>query len=127
MAENKSNDTVIRLEDQGSIHISEDVVASIASLAAAETEGVVMMAASGAGGVADLLGKKSLSRGVKISITENAVSADVYVMIKYGAAIPKVAVKIQEGIKSSVESMTGLQVNDVHVHVGGVSFDKEKK
>lgn len=124
MAENK--DTVIHLEDQGSIHIAEDVVSAIASLASSEIDGVSMMA-TGPGGVAELLGKKNLSRGVKITILDNVVSVDVYIMVAHGVVIPKVAAKIQEKVKSSLESMTGLNVSEVHVHVGGITFDKEIK
>lgn len=122
MPDNK--DTVIRLEDEGAIHISEDVVAAIAALAASECEGVVMTASGGPG---DLLGKKNLTKGIKLVIEENKVNVDVYMMICYGYGIPAVAAKVQEKIKSSIESMTGLQIGNINVHVGGILFEKESK
>ena len=122
MAENREKDTVIKLEDQGVIHIAEDVLAAIASLAASETDGVVLMAAAG-----QVMGKKNLHRGIKLHTTDNTVVIETYIMVKYGVVIPKIAEKLQENVKSAVESMSGLTVSDVHVHVGGICFEKEKK
>ena len=121
----ESKDTVIHLENQGSVHISEDVVAAIAALAASETEGVSMLSVSG-GGI-DLLGKKNLSKGIKIALTDKTVHVDVYVTVTYGKAIPKAAKQVQDRVRESIESMTGLTVGGINVHVGGVSFGKENK
>ena len=123
MAENREKDTIIQLEEQGAIHISEDVLAAIASLAASETEGVVLMAAAGQA----VMGKKNLHRGIKLHTTDNNITIETYIMVKHGAVIPKVAEKLQERVKIAIESMSGLKVSDVHVHVGGICFEKEKK
>ena len=124
MADNK--ETVIHLEDQGNVHISEDVVASIAALAASEVEGVSMTAVSGSG-VVDLLGKKNLSRGIKITTEKSGTNVDVYILVAYGLAIPAVAKKVQTKVQAAMESMTGLQIGDINVHVNGVAFDKSAK
>jgi uncharacterized alkaline shock family protein YloU len=124
MAEHK--ESVIRLdEQQGTIRISEDVVAAIASQAAAEIDGVTLMAAAGAG-VSDLIGKKQGRRGVKIILDENRVNIDVYLLTAYGKPIPGLAQKVQDRVSASVQSMTGLTVSNVNVHVGGISFEKKK-
>ena len=123
MTEHK--DTVIHLENQGSIHISEDVVAAIAALAASEVEGVSMLSVSGTG--IDLLGKKNLSKGIKIALNDKNVNVDVYVAIAYGKAIPQTARQIQQKIREAIESMTGLTIGGINVHVGGVSFGKPKE
>jgi uncharacterized alkaline shock family protein YloU len=123
MAEHK--ESVIKLEDQGTIRISEDVVAAIASQAADEVDGVTLMTAAGSG-VSDLVGKKSAKKGIKVTIEENSVTADVYLLIAYGKQIPAVAKKVQERVSSSLQGMTGLTVSSVNIHVGGVIFEKEK-
>jgi uncharacterized alkaline shock family protein YloU len=124
MAENK--DSIIRLEEQGTLRISEDVVAAIASQAAGEIDGVTLMSAAGSG-VSDLVGKKSLKKGIKISFEENRVIVDVYLLTVYGKQIPAVAQKVQDRVTSSLQNMTGLNVGAVNVHVGGIIFEKETK
>jgi uncharacterized alkaline shock family protein YloU len=124
MPDNK--DSIIKLEDQGTIRISEDVVAAIAAQAAGEIDGVTLMSASGSG-VSDLIGKKHGSKGIKITIEENRIQADVHLLTAYGKTIPNVAQKVQDRVSSSLQSMTGLTVGAVNVHVGGVIFEKEPK
>ena len=124
MTDNK--ESVIRLEEQGTIRISEDVVAAIASQAAAEVDGVTLMTAAGAG-VTDLIGKKPGRRGIRIVLEESRVNIDVYLLTAYGKAIPTLAQKVQDRVSASVQSMTGLTVNSVNVHVGGVLFEKTAK
>jgi uncharacterized alkaline shock family protein YloU len=123
MAEHK--ESVIRLEEQGTIRISEDVVASIASQAAAEVDGVTLMTAAGSG-VSDLIGKKSGRKGIKITLEEHRVHVDVYLLTAYGKPIPGLAQKVQDRVSASVQNMTGLTVSSVNVHVGGVLFEKPK-
>jgi len=113
-----------RADESGKITISEEVVASIASIAANEIDGV---AGLGTGIVADLLGKKTTLKGVKVVLSENSVELFVTIAVKKGVVIPTVAKAVQENVISSVESMTGIKVTAVNVKVGGVSFEKEKK
>lgn len=108
--------------DQGTIKISEDVVASIAAIAAAETEGVSGLYSSLTSDIAGFLGKKNLSKGVKVQFEGDTVSVEVCFLAIYGYAIREVAQNVQEGVKTSIESMTGLAVSGVNVHVGGVTF-----
>ena len=113
MGENKEYMT--HPEELGCIHISEDVLASIAAGAAAEVEGI--------SGLMNLAAKKSNARGVRLSVDdEEGAVIDLYVMIRYGYAIPEVAEKIQNAVSGAIESMTGFAVKAVNVHVGGVSF-----
>ena len=122
----EQKDSIIRLEEQGVIRISEDVVAAIASQAASEVEGISLMTAAGSG-VSDLIGKKPGTKGIKITIDEQRVHVDVYLLTAYGKTIPALAQKVQERIISSLQSMTGLHVGAVNVHVGGIIFEKEPK
>lgn len=112
MGENK--DYMTHPEELGSIHISEDVLASLAAGAAAEVEGI--------SGLMNVAAKKSGTRGVRLAVDEEGAVVDLYVMIRYGYAIPEVAGKLQSGVSGAIESMTGFPVKAVNVHVGGVSF-----
>ena len=114
-------------EKVGNVKIAVDVVATIAGLAATETEGVAGMNNSLAGGIAEIFGgKKNLSRGVKVDIKENDTVIDLFITVDFGVRIPELAWQIQENVKNSVETMTGLNVEKVNIHVEGVSFAKEK-
>lgn len=125
--ENKENQLVIKGDEQGSIKISEDVVKIIAGLAATEVAGVAGMSGGIAGGIAEKLGRKNLSKGVKAEVGEKEATIDIYVIMDYGAHIQEVASQIQSNVKNAVESMTGLKVLEVNVNVQGVSFGPENK
>ena len=114
--------------NKGNVKISTEVVATIAGIAANEINGVSGMCGNIAGGIAELLGnKKNPSKGVKVEITEESAVIDLYVVVEYGIRIPDLAWELQENVKASVESMTGLSVDKVNIHVDGVSFEKDKK
>jgi len=103
-----------RPEERGCSQICEEVLASIAAGAAVEVEGI--------SGLMNLTGKKTNAKGVRIAVEDESAVVDLYVMIRYGYAIPEVAEKIQTAVASSLEAMTGFAVKAVNVHVGGVSF-----
>lgn len=109
--------------DQGSIRISEDVVASIAALATSETAGVSGLYSTLTSDIVGFLSKKNLSKGVRIEIGEDGtVKIEIGFLALFGHNICEVAKQVQENVRSSVESMTGLKVTEVNVHVGGVTF-----
>lgn len=125
--EKKDDQLIIQGNGHGSIRISEDVVKIIAGLAATEVAGVAGMSGGIAGGIAEKLGRKNLSKGVKADVGEKEAAIDIFVIIDYGAQIQEVASKIQSNVKNAVESMTGLKVLEVNVNVQGVSFGSENK
>ena len=110
----------------GNVKISEDVVASIVTIAANEVEGVAVTPAS-ALDFAERWGKKGMGRGVRVTLEEKTVAIELGVQMTYGIKIPQTALKVQQKVKMAVESMTGLTVHNINVTVSGVSFDKEKK
>ena len=112
MPENK--DYMTHPEELGCIHISEDVLASIASGAAGEVEGV--------GGMMNLAAKKTSAKGVRMTVDGESVVVDLYIMVRYGYAIPEVARSLQNAVSTAVGSMAGFAVKAVNVHVGGVCF-----
>lgn len=106
----------------GSIRIADEVVAVIAGLAATEINGVAGMSGGLAGGIAEILGRKNLSKGVKVEVGEKEAAVDLFCIVEFGVRIPDVAVQIQENVKKAIESMTGLVVVEVNVHIQGVVF-----
>lgn len=112
MGENK--EYLTHPEELGSIHISEEVLASIAAGAAVEVEGI--------SGLMAMAAKKTAAKGVRVAVDEDGVKLDLYVTIRYGCPIPDTAEKLQNAVFSAVESMTGFAVKAVNVHVGAVNF-----
>ena len=111
----------------GNVKISIDVIATVAGIATTEIKGVAGMSGSVVGGIAEILGgKKNKGKGVKVELSEDSCNIDVYIVVDYGASIPDIAWEVQENVKNSVESMTGMTVNKVNIHVEGVNFDKEQ-
>ncbi len=113
--------------DIGSIRIADEVVAVIAGLAATEVEGVAAMSGGFAGGIAEVLGRRNLSKGVKVEVGTEEAKIDLHIVVTYGVRIPDVAWEIQENVKKAIEQMTGLRVLQVNVHVQGVSFPVKEK
>ena len=113
-----------KVEIATNLNISEDVIGIIAGLAASEVEGIAGMTLGFVDGINQILGSsKKYSKGVKIELDGKKVTVDIFVNVKYGVRIPDVAFEIQNRVKKAVESMTGLKVVDVNVHVQGVNTD----
>ena len=114
-------------EENGSINISEEVIAAIAVGAVREVEGVSGMMTNLGGSVADLMNNKKNAqkgvRGVKIDMTGAALALDLYLTVRYGTAIHEVAENAQKAVSSAVEAMTGCPVGAVNIHVGGVTME----
>lgn len=108
--------------EMGSIQIAPEVIEIIAGLATIEVEGVTGMSGGFASGVAELLGRKNLSKGVKVEVGQREAAVDVSIVIEYGRRIPAVAAEIQANVKQAIESMTGLNVVEVNVHIHDVMF-----
>ncbi len=117
---NTENDTT----PSAKITYANEVVAIIAGLAANEVEGIAgMCSISG-----NILNKnRNVTKGVKVEIGTEEVAVDLYVIIEYGAPIQRAAMDAQENVRKAIESMTGLHVVRVDVHVQGVSFEQENK
>ena len=115
-------ENIISESDSKGINISEEVVATIAGMAAQEVKGVTAMNANGIG---EMLGRKT--RGVKVQIGEKETVIDINVTVEYGARIPDIAWEVQNKVKTQVEAMTGLNVVAVNVHIQGVSVPKKKQ
>lgn len=129
MNEKYPSDVKLDENPDGTVSFATDVVATIAGLAATEVEGVASMS-SPASGLADMFSRKTtrnFTKGVRIDLDDNQVTADITIVVEYGSPVPDVARGIQENVKKAIETMTGLTVHSVDVHVSGISFEREQR
>ena len=129
MSDNYPSDVKLDENPDGSVSFATGVVETIAGLAAQEVEGVASMA-SVSTGLADMFTRKStrnLTKGVRVDIDGGTVAVDVTIVVEYGSPIPDVAKSIQENVKKAIETMSGLDVRNVDVHVQAVSFERENR
>ena len=129
MNENYPSDVKLDENPDGTVSFATDVVATIAGLAATEVEGVASMS-SPSSGLADMFARKNsrnFTKGVRIDLDGNLVTVDITIVVEYGSPVPDVARGIQENVKKAIETMSGLTVHSVDVHVSGISFDREQR
>lgn len=132
MEENNENienveEEEITVEGNDTIKIANEAVATYAGIAVSEVQGVYGMSGGFAGLTEALSGKKNLTKGIKVDVSEKNAKIDVSIIVEYGARIPDVAYEIQTRVKKAVENMTGLKVLEVNVHVQGVHAITEKE
>ncbi|MEL7608513.1 MAG: Asp23/Gls24 family envelope stress response protein [Bacillota bacterium] len=108
----------------GKIIFASDVIATIAGLAASEVKGVAGMSGGVVEGITQILGRKNLTKGIKVEVGSEEAAVDVSVIVEYGYRIHEVCAQIQLAVKNAIETMTGLRVVEVNVFVQSVSFEK---
>jgi len=119
MAESKQY--ITQVQDNGSVLISEDVIAAIVAHAAGEVEGVVGVNVKPGADIAELIGKKNWGKGIKITILENnEISIDCNVTVCYGHSVVTAAKAVQVAVTNAVESMAGVKIAAVNVNVCGI-------
>jgi hypothetical protein len=114
-------------EAEGKVKISEDVIATVASVAAENVDGVVKVGSNFKSQVTDILNTKNFNRGVKVNIGERETIVDVYVTIEYGIKIVEVSERVQEEVKEAIENMTDFDVVEVNVHISGIAVKNSEK
>lgn len=110
--------------DLGTIRIADEVISTVAGLAAVEVEGVAAMSGGWGTDLVERLGRKNLGKGIKVEATGETTNIDIFIIIEFGYAIPKVCENVQKAVKAAVEGMTGLIVTAVNVHVVSVQTKK---
>ena len=108
----------------GAIRIADEVVATVAGLAAADVEGVASMSGGWSTDLVEKLGRKSYGKGIKVEVIDEQTKIDIFIVVEFGFQIPDVAENVQKEVKMAVETMTGLSVTAVNVHIVGVSMKK---
>lgn len=109
----------------GVIRIADEVVSTVAGLAVAEVEGVASLSGGWGTDLVEKLGKKNFGKGVKVEVDANETSMDIFIVVEFGYPIPQVAENVQKEVKVAVETMTGLEVTAVNVHIVGVLMKKD--
>lgn len=113
----------VKISEGGKIVFATDVIATIAALAAADVKGVAGMSGGMVEGITEMLGRKNLTKGVKVEVGTEEAAVDVSVVVQYGNRIQDVCSEVQRSVKNAVETMTGLRVVEVNVYVQAVSFE----
>ena len=116
----------IKEDNLGEVNIADEVVTIIAGLGATEIDGVSSMAGNITNELVSRLGRKNLAKGVKVDVVDGSVTVDVALNIAYGYAIPDISAKVQEKVKTAIETMTGLEVNAVNVRIASVDMGSSR-
>ncbi len=129
MSEEKNNPDVaeVVLEESDSsssdsVSISSEVISILAGIAAGEVEGLAGMSGSIVGGIAEKLGRKDFSRGIKVHLEDTRVTLDLYIVVEYGYKIKEVTDELKKSVRHAIENTTGLQVVSVNIHVQGINL-----
>ena len=110
--------------EKGSINISEEVITDVVKSAVSEVEGVAGLSYTAGAELAELIGLKTVSKGVKVQFTDGKIIVDVIINVVYGCNIVQVAHEVQEKVITLIQASTGIEQAEVNVHVSGIAFDK---
>ena len=119
------NDVSDLFEDSDNMMITDEAIAVMAGVATSEVRGVAGMSGGFAGGIAEVFGRRNLSKGVKVVTKNESTTVDLYVVVKYGYRIPNLAYEIQETVKSTIESLSGIVVDAVNIHIQGIDYSED--
>lgn len=122
-----SKEYVTSAGEYGSINISEDVIALIAGRQALSVEGVASLFSTPGKEIIDIIGKKGVTRGVRIVIDGRQVEIDVFIITEFGRPVGDTGEAVQLAVKNGVESSVGLAVSAVNVHVCGIALKGRKQ
>ena len=121
MSENRKT-LSIKSDELGEVKVADEVLAMIAGLAATEVEGVSSMAGNITNEIVSKLGMKNLSKGIVVELLDDEIKVDVAINIAYGYSIPEVSAKVQDKVKTTIESMTGIEVAVINVRIASVDM-----
>ncbi len=125
MAENQGTYTLKDNGENGTVKVAAEVVAVIAGLAATEVKGVASLSGGITNSMVARKGIRALSKAVRVNVEDGIVKADIFLNLDYGTNIPEVASAVQKKVKASIETMTGMQVADVTIHVADIEAEKD--
>ncbi len=124
MPDNNEEYNPFMFDDADEMMVTDEAIAVMAGVAASEVKGVSGMSGGFAGGIAEVFGRRNPSKGVKVVTKNNVTTVDLYVVVKYGYRIPDLAFEIQENVKNTIESLSGISVDAVNIHIQGVDYSK---
>lgn len=110
--------------ENGSVNISEDVISTMVRTAITEIDGVAGISNTAGAELAELIGIKTVSKGIKVQIVDDTIKVDAVILVRYGCNIVNVAKEVQNSVTEAVQAITGIDKAEVNVHVSGVAFEK---
>ena len=110
--------------ENGSINISEEVISTMVRTAITEIDGVAGISNTAGAELAELIGIKTVSKGIKVHIVDDTIKVDAIILVRYGCNIVNVAKEVQNSVTEAVQAITGIDKAEVNVHVSGVAFEK---
>lgn len=110
--------------ENGSINISEDVISTMVRTAITEIDGVAGISNTAGAELAELIGIKTVSKGIKVQIVDDTIKVDAVILVRYGCNIVNVAKEVQNSVTEAVQAITGIDKAEINVHVSGVGFEK---
>ena len=110
--------------ENGSINISEEVISTMVRTAITEIDGVAGISNTAGAELAELIGIKTVSKGIKAQIVDDTIKVDAIILVRYGCNIVNVAKEVQNSVTEAVQAITGIDKAEVNVHVSGVAFEK---
>ena len=122
-----SEKDLVTQEKSGTITFANEVLEIIVGVAACDIPGVAGMSGGLKDGIVEMLGKKNLGKGIKLSFQDDVISIDCYVVALFGYSVIEIAKNVQEKVTSAVESMTGRTVRSVNVEICGITLPKDSK
>jgi uncharacterized alkaline shock family protein YloU len=110
---------------EGQIKISDDVIATIATVAAESVEGVVKVSTNFKSQMSDILNTKNINKGVRVNVGERQTVVDIYITVEYGVKVVELSEKVQQAAKEAIENMTDFDVVEINVHINGIAVKSE--
>lgn len=110
-----------------SIRISSEVIAVITSIIASDIPGISGLSGGVVGGIAERLGRRDMTRGIKVDVNEDRITIDLNVIVEYGKSIVESTDKLKKEIRSNVEKTTGLKVEAININVQGINVPEDEK
>lgn len=118
---------LVQEEANGSVMISQEVIASIASIAIREVDGVYGLTTGSNLDIGNILGKKNFCKGIDVKFSEDGMTISCNLVVKMGCAVMTVAKAVQEAIVEEVTNMSGTRPARVNVNVSGIAIPKAPK
>ncbi len=110
-----------------SIRISSEVIAVITSIISSDVPGVAGMSGGVVGGIAERLGRKDMTKGIKVHVDEDKVTIDLNIIVEYGVSIVEATDKLKKEVRTHVEKTTGLKVLAININVLGINLPEEEE
>ncbi|MBQ9736935.1 MAG: Asp23/Gls24 family envelope stress response protein [Clostridia bacterium] len=111
--------------ERGIVSISNTVIAKLAGYTATQCYGVVgMCAKTSKDGIAGLLKKENMDKGIKVKTENNSIEIALYIVVEYGINIGSVGETIRSNVKYNVEKLTGMEVKSVQVNIESVRVEQ---